>query len=88
MSEYLHITPGEIKTKFLHSYLLGAVAPRPIAFASTVDKQGQINLSPFSFFNMFSTNPPILVFSPSRRARVNTTKHTLDNVLEVAEVVG
>jgi flavin reductase (DIM6/NTAB) family NADH-FMN oxidoreductase RutF len=63
------------------------VAPRPIAFASTVDKAGNVNLSPFSFFNLFSSNPPILVFSPSRRVRDNTTKHTLDNVLEVPEVV-
>jgi flavin reductase (DIM6/NTAB) family NADH-FMN oxidoreductase RutF len=63
------------------------VAPRPIAFASTVDKAGNVNLSPFSFFNLFSANPPILVFSPSRRVRDNTTKHTLDNVLEVPEVV-
>ncbi|MBS1682801.1 MAG: flavin reductase family protein [Bacteroidetes bacterium] len=65
----------------------GAIAPRPIAFASTVDAQGNINLSPFSFFNMFSTNPPIVIFSPSRRVRDNTTKHTLENILEVPEVV-
>ncbi|MCS6833679.1 MAG: flavin reductase family protein, partial [Flammeovirgaceae bacterium] len=63
------------------------IAPRPIALASTIDRQGNINLSPFSFFNVFSANPPILIFSPSRRVRDNTTKHTLENVLEVPEVV-
>jgi flavin reductase (DIM6/NTAB) family NADH-FMN oxidoreductase RutF len=68
-------------------YLQHAVAPRPICFASTVDKTGNVNLSPFSFFNLFSTNPPIVVFSPSRRGRDNTTKHTLQNILEVPEVV-
>ncbi|AHM59514.1 hypothetical protein D770_06255 [Flammeovirgaceae bacterium 311] len=67
--------------------MLSAVAPRPIAFASTVDKEGNVNLSPFSFFNCFGSNPPTLIFSPSRRVRDNTTKHTLDNVLEVPEVV-
>lgn len=68
-------------------YLQHAIAPRPICFASTIDKEGNINLSPFSFFNLFSINPPIVVFSPSRRGRDNTTKHTLQNVLEVPEVV-
>ncbi|QEC51051.1 flavin reductase (DIM6/NTAB) family NADH-FMN oxidoreductase RutF [Anseongella ginsenosidimutans] len=68
-------------------YLQHGIAPRPICFASTVNKEGMVNLSPFSFFNMFSTQPPICVFSPSRRLRDNTTKHTLDNVLEVPEVV-
>src|SRR6266480_1279729 len=68
-------------------YLQHLVAPRPICFASTIDKAGNINLSPFSFFNLFSTNPPIVIFSPSRRIRNNTTKHTLENVLEVPEVV-
>lgn len=68
-------------------YLLHVVAPRPICFASTIDKAGNVNLSPFSFFNLFSSNPPIAVFSPSRRVRDNTTKHTLQNVLEVPEVV-
>jgi flavin reductase (DIM6/NTAB) family NADH-FMN oxidoreductase RutF len=67
--------------------LQGSIAPRPIAFASTIDKAGNVNLSPFSFFNLFSTNPAILIFSPSRRVRDNTTKHTLENVLEVPEVV-
>jgi flavin reductase (DIM6/NTAB) family NADH-FMN oxidoreductase RutF len=69
------------------NYLQYAVAPRPVCFASTVDKEGNINLSPFSFFNVFSTDPPILIFSPSRRVRNNTTKHTLQNILEVPEVV-
>ena len=68
-------------------YLQHAVAPRPICFASTVDKEGHVNLSPFSFFNLFSSHPPVVVFSPSRRVRDNTTKHTLENVLEVPEVV-
>jgi flavin reductase (DIM6/NTAB) family NADH-FMN oxidoreductase RutF len=68
-------------------WLQHAVAPRPVCFASTIDKEGNINLSPFSFFNLFSSNPPIVVFSPARRVRDNTTKHTLENVLEVAEVV-
>jgi len=71
----------------LQNYLQYAIAPRPICFASTIDAEGNINLSPFSFFNMFSTNPPICVFSPSRRVRDNTTKHTLENVLEVKECV-
>ncbi len=66
--------------------LQGAVAPRPICFASTVDRSGNINLSPFSFFNLFSSNPPVVIFSPARRGRDNTTKHTLENVLEVPEV--
>lgn len=69
------------------AWLQHAIAPRPICFASTVDKQGNVNLSPFSFFNLFSSNPPIVIFSPARRGRDNTTKHTLENVLEVAECV-
>lgn len=68
-------------------YLQCAVAPRPICFASTIDKAGNVNLSPFSFFNLFSYNPPVVVFSPVRRGRDNTTKHTLQNILEVPEVV-
>jgi flavin reductase (DIM6/NTAB) family NADH-FMN oxidoreductase RutF len=87
MSEYLSITPGEIKTRFLHAYLLGAIAPRPIAFASTISADGTPNLAPFSFFNVFSSNPPMLIFSPARRVRDNTTKHTLANVIAVPEVV-
>jgi flavin reductase (DIM6/NTAB) family NADH-FMN oxidoreductase RutF len=73
--------------KDLHDLLLGTVSPRPIALASTVDGDGIVNLSPFSFFNIFSTRPPVLVFSPSRRQRDSTTKHTLDNILETGEVV-
>lgn len=68
-------------------YLNAAIAPRPICFASTIDAAGKVNLSPFSFFNLFSTTPPILIFSPSRRVRDNTTKHTWNNVQEVPEVV-
>lgn len=83
----LSIDPKEISTAHLHGYLLGAVAPRPICFASTIDSQGNVNLSPFSFFNVFSANPPVMVFSPARRVRDNTTKHTLENVREVPEVV-
>ena len=85
--QMISFEPKDLTTKNLHSYLLSAVAPRPIAFASTVDKEGHPNLSPFSFFNVFSANPPILVFSPSRRIRNNTAKHTLGNVEEVREVV-
>ena len=83
----LSIDPKEISTPQLHGYLLGAVAPRPICFASTVDSNGNVNLSPYSFFNVFSANPPIMIFSPARRVRGNTTKHTLENVLETKEVV-
>ncbi len=83
----LSINPSDISTAKLHGYLLSAVAPRPIAFASTIDAQGNSNLSPFSFFNVFSANPPIMIFSPARRVRNNTIKHTLENVLEVKEVV-
>ncbi len=81
------IHPKEVKTSELHAYMLAAVAPRPIAFASTIDKAGNPNLSPFSFFNAFGSNPPTLVFSPARRVRDNSIKHTLENVAEVAEVV-
>jgi flavin reductase (DIM6/NTAB) family NADH-FMN oxidoreductase RutF len=77
----------ELSTQEKQYYLQHLVAPRPICFASTIDKHGIVNLSPFSFFNLFSTNPPIVIFSPSRRVRDNTTKHTLHNVLEVPEVV-
>lgn len=81
------IDPANIPVPDMHRILLGAVAPRPIAFASTIDKGGTPNLSPFSFFNAFGANPPTLVFSPSRRGRDNTTKHTFDNLKEVPEVV-
>ena len=83
----LQINPKDIPIGKLHQYLLGAVGPRPIALASTIDKDGNSNLSPFSFFNVFSANPPIAIFSPARRVRNNTTKHTLDNILENNEVV-
>ena len=81
------IDPKTIPVAKLQGFLQGTVSPRPIAFVSSIDKEGKVNLSPFSFFNMFSMNPPILVFSPSRRVRDNTTKHTLQNTLEVPEVV-
>jgi flavin reductase (DIM6/NTAB) family NADH-FMN oxidoreductase RutF len=83
----LHIQPKDIPVGELHQYLLGAVGPRPIALASTLDQYGNPNLSPFSFFNIFSANPPIAIFSPARRVRNNTTKHTLENVLDNKEVV-
>ena len=83
----ISFNPKDLSTGRLHGYLLSAVAPRPIAFTSTIDKDGNPNLSPFSFFNVFSANPPILIFSPARRVRDNTTKHTLENVEAVNEVV-
>ena len=81
------INPKNIEIPKLHRYLLGAVGPRPIAFASTIDKDGVANLAPFSFFNAFSANPPILVFSPARSGRTNTTKDTYNNVKILPEVV-
>jgi flavin reductase (DIM6/NTAB) family NADH-FMN oxidoreductase RutF len=81
------IDPKEIKTGQLHAHMLSAIAPRPIAFASTVDKDGTPNLSPYSFFNAFGSKPPTLIFSPARRVRDNTIKHTLENVYETMEVV-
>ena len=83
----LTIDPTKVSLPAFHGYLLGAVTPRPIAFASTVDGEGRVNLSPFSFFNCFGANPPLLIFSPARKGRDNTTKHTYENVLEVPEVV-
>lgn len=83
----LTITPGTISTSDLHQYLLGAVAPRPICFASTIDLEGNPNLAPYSFFNVFSSNPPIAVFSSNRRVGNNTTKDTLANVIATREVV-
>ena len=83
----LTIDPKEIAPAKLQAYLQTAVAPRPIAFASTIDSNGNPNLSPFSFFNVFSSNPPILIFSPARRVRDNTTKHTLINAQDTKEVV-
>jgi len=81
------IDPKNVTTAEFHGVLLGAVAPRPIAFASTVNAEGEVNLSPFSFFNVFSANPPIAIFSPARRVRNNTIKHTLINAQETKEVV-
>lgn len=83
----MRIVPGDVKTAQLHAYLLGAIAPRPICFASTIDEDGNANLSPFSFFNVFGAKPPILVFSPARRVRDNTIKHTLENAYATKEVV-
>jgi len=83
----LTIDPKEISTAKLQGYLQSAIAPRPIAFASTIDKNGKPNLSPFSFFNIFSANPPILVFSPARRVRDNSIKHTLVNCQDTKQVV-
>ena len=87
MSGFSSFDPTALEGRDLHGKLLGGIAPRPIAFASTVDKTGKPNLAPFSYFNVFSAKPPILIFSPARRMRGNTTKHTLENVLEVPEVV-
>ncbi|GIK70183.1 MAG: flavin reductase [Bacteroidota bacterium] len=83
----IEINPNATPIPQLHAYLLGAVGPRPIAFASTIDENGNVNLAPFSFFNVFSANPPILIFSPARSGRTNATKHTYDNVKVVPEVV-
>jgi len=81
------INTDEVSTREIQAVLTSAIAPRPIAFASTIDKDGNPNLSPFSFFNAFGANPPILIFSPARRGTDNTTKHTFDNIKEVSEVV-
>lgn len=81
------ITLSELSPAARQNYLQHAIAPRPICFASTIDKEGNVNLSPYSFFNLFSSNPPIVVFSPARKVRDNSTKHTLQNVMEVPEVV-
>ena len=83
----ISLDPKTLPIPQLHAYLMGAVGPRPIAFASTIDKNGNPNLAPFSFFNVFSSNPPVLIFSPNRSGRTGETKHTHDNVLEVPEVV-
>ncbi len=87
MSELLTIDPKAIPVPKVHHYLLGAVGPRPIAFAATVDADGRHNLAPFSFFNVFSANPPIMIFSPARSGKTNTTKDTYNNVKVVPEVV-
>lgn len=83
----MKLDPKDIQTSQLHGIMLGAVQPRPIAFASTVDENGKVNLSPYSFFNVFSANPPIMIFSPARRVRNNTVKHTLLNAQKTKEVV-
>ena len=85
--DMLKINPKDLSTKDLHGYLLSSVGPRPIALVSTIDNEGRPNLSPFSFFNVFSANPPIAIFSPARRVRNNTTKHTLQNAASTKEVV-
>lgn len=87
MENILSIDPKNETVGTVHGHLLSAISPRPIAFASTVDAQGRPNLSPFSFFNVFGANPPIVIFSPARRVRGNTIKHTLENAKEVDEVV-
>lgn len=83
----LSIEPKDVSVGKLHQFLLGAIGPRPIAFASTLDEKGRPNLSPFSFFNVFGSNPPVLIFSPARRGRDNTTKHTFENAKKTDEVV-
>ncbi len=83
----LSLDPKELPVPKVHQYLLGAIGPRPIAFASTIDTEGNHNLAPFSFFNVFSANPPIMIFSPARAGRTNTTKDTYNNVKVVPEVV-
>lgn len=83
----LTLKAADLRAVQMQDYLQYAIAPRPICFASTIDAEGNVNLSPFSFFNMFSTKPPICIFSPARRVRDNTTKHTLENVKEVKECV-
>jgi flavin reductase (DIM6/NTAB) family NADH-FMN oxidoreductase RutF len=87
MATLTSFDPELLDTRTVHKLLSASIAPRPIAFASTVDANGNVNLSPFSFFNVFSSNPPILIFSPARRVRDNTTKHTLQNAAETKEVV-
>ncbi len=87
MSKILSIDPEKLTLSKLHSYLLAAVVPRPIALASTIDEDGRVNLSPFSFFNVFSASPPVAIFSPARSGRDNSIKHTLENVERVPEVV-
>ncbi len=83
----LKIIPSEVPVPKLHEYLLSCIAPRPIAFVSTIDKAGSVNLAPFSFFNVFGSNPPTVIFSPARSGRTGLTKNTLDNLYEVGECV-
>ena len=83
----LNIIPSQLKVSEIHQYMLDSIAPRPIAFVSTIDKDGHVNLSPFSFFNAFGANPPILIFSPALRGRDGATKNTLDNIKDIKECV-
>lgn len=85
--DYINLDPKELTVPEVHQHLLGAIGPRPIAFAATVDANGNDNLAPFSFFNVFSANPPILIFSPARSGKTNTTKDTYNNVKIHPEVV-
>ena len=87
MKNFKTINPQDLTTREVHKILLNAVTPRPIALASTIDKNGNVNLSPFSYFNVFSAAPPILVFSPANRVTDNSRKDTLENILETKEVV-
>src|SRR3954454_542933 len=87
MASFKSVAPQEVSVGTFHQLMLGAIAQRQVAFASTVDQHGKVNLSPFSFFNAFGSNPPILIFSPNRSVRENTQKHTYENIKEVAEVV-
>ena len=87
MNNIKTIDPSDITQQELHAYLLSAIAPRPICFASTVDKKGNVNLSPFSYFNVFSSNPPMMIFSPARSGKNNSLKHTHENIKEIPEVV-
>ena len=87
MKNFKTIDPQDLTTREVHKILLNAVTPRPIALASTIDEKNIPNLSPFSFFNVFSGNPPVLIFSPARRIRNNTEKDTLRNLKEIKEVV-
>jgi flavin reductase (DIM6/NTAB) family NADH-FMN oxidoreductase RutF len=83
----LNVIPSQLKVSEIHQYMLDSIAPRPIAFVSTIDKDGHVNLSPFSFFNAFGANPPILIFSPALRGRDGATKNTLDNIKDIKECV-
>lgn len=83
----LKVIPSQLKVSEIHQYMLDSIAPRPIAFVSTIDKDGHVNLSPFSFFNAFGANPPILIFSPALRGRDGATKNTLDNIKDIKECV-
>ncbi|MFM2157028.1 MAG: hypothetical protein RL516_1777 [Bacteroidota bacterium] len=83
----LKVIPSQLKVSEIHQYMLDSIAPRPIAFVSTIDKEGHVNLSPFSFFNAFGANPPILIFSPALRGRDGATKNTLENIKDIKECV-